>query len=129
MEHPGAYARKVLVNLALDARRERSRRQLELEEPGAPSTNGVGESSASVDLRADLLRALADLSARQRAILVLRYFADLPETQVAEIVGCSTGTVKSSSSRALQRLRTALGEPVPEQRAEARGNDMTRTLP
>jgi RNA polymerase sigma factor (sigma-70 family) len=52
------------------------------------------------------------LPARQRAVLVLRYFNDLTEAQVADVLGCSPGTVKSSSSRGLARLREVL-QPVP----------------
>jgi RNA polymerase sigma factor (sigma-70 family) len=65
-------------------------------------------------VRAELLQALARLPARQRAVLVLRYFNDLTETQIAEVLGCRVGTVKSSASRGLARLREAL-QPVPLQ--------------
>ena len=54
-----------------------------------------------VEDNTDLTRALADLAPRQRATLVLRYFEDLSEAQVADAMGCSVGTVKSTTSRAL----------------------------
>ena len=49
--------------------------------------------------------ALARLTARQRTVLVLRYFEDLPEAEVARILGCSVGTVRSTTHRSLARLR------------------------
>jgi RNA polymerase sigma factor (sigma-70 family) len=69
---------------------------------------------SALDTRAELLQVLGQLPARQRAVLVLRYFNDLTEAQVAEVLGCSPGTVKSSASRGLARLREAL-QPVPLQ--------------
>ncbi len=60
---------------------------------------------ADVDQRHLLRRALAELPPRQRAIVVLRFYEDLTEAQVAETLGCSIGTVKSTVSRALVRLR------------------------
>jgi RNA polymerase sigma factor (sigma-70 family) len=64
--------------------------------------------------RTDLLDALAGLPRQQRAVLVLRYFNDLTEVQTAAVLGCSQGTIKSSASRGLARLREALA-PVPLQ--------------
>jgi RNA polymerase sigma-70 factor (ECF subfamily) len=58
--------------------------------------------------RLDLYRALDALPRRQRDVVVLRYFADLPEPAVAEILGCSVGTVKSNASRARAALRAVL---------------------
>ena len=60
---------------------------------------------ADVDQRHALRRALAELPPRQRAIVVLRFYEDLPEAEVASLLGCSVGTVKSTASRALVRLR------------------------
>jgi RNA polymerase sigma factor (sigma-70 family) len=60
---------------------------------------------AAVDERDALWRALGRLPKRQRAVVVLRYFEDLPEATVADILGCSVGTVKSQASRALEKLR------------------------
>ena len=58
-----------------------------------------------VETTTDLTNALGELAPRQRVALVLRYFDDLSEAQVAELMGCSVGTVKSTTSRALERLR------------------------
>ena len=59
------------------------------------------------------MQALGGLPPRQRAVLVLRYFADLPATEVATILDCPPGTVKSSTSRGLERLREALDPAAP----------------
>jgi RNA polymerase sigma-70 factor (sigma-E family) len=111
MEHPRAYARRILVNRALDGARGRARRRTELEPMVQASATAV-DPLAMIDTRAELLDALGRLPARQRAVLVLRYFNDLTEAQVADVLGCSPGTVKSSSSRGLARLREVL-QPVP----------------
>jgi RNA polymerase sigma-70 factor (sigma-E family) len=113
MEQPRAYARRILVNLALDGARGRARRRSELEARPPVSPSAVDPLPA-LDTRAELLQALGELTARQRAVLVLRYFNDLTEAQVAEALGCSPGTVKSSASRGLARLRETL-QPVPIQ--------------
>ena len=113
MEQPRAYARRILVNLTFDGARGRARRRSELESGPAPIAIAVDPLSA-LDTRAELLQALGQLPARQRAVLVLRYFNDLTEVQVAEVLGCSPGTVKSSASRGLARLREGL-RPIPLQ--------------
>jgi len=67
----------------------------------------------------DLVRALAGLSPRQRAVVVLRYFEDLTETETAAALGCSLGTVKAHHSRAIAHLR-ASGLLAPDDLEEAR---------
>jgi RNA polymerase sigma-70 factor (sigma-E family) len=107
MDHPHAYARRVLVNRALQGAPRRARRRHELQSaevlPDRPDEAGARALDA-VDTRSDLHRALGLLPPRQRAVLVLRYFEDLSEAQVAAALGCSTGTVKSTASRALAAL-------------------------
>lgn len=71
-------------------------------------------------MRDELWTALRELTPRQRAVLVLRYFHDLSERQVAEIVGCSLGTVSSTTSRSLAQLRELI-KPAPfEARSDQR---------
>jgi RNA polymerase sigma-70 factor (sigma-E family) len=106
---PEAYARRALAHAAVNRWRTRRRRPPELpllhDEHGGPAA----DDAAAVDLRDALVRALLTLPPRQRAVLVLRYFDDLPEHEVARALGCSVGTVKSQSSRALARLRERSG--------------------
>ncbi|HEY5394456.1 MAG TPA: SigE family RNA polymerase sigma factor [Trebonia sp.] len=110
MHHPAAYARRVLVNLVIDGAERRSRRTGELDGRlrGLDRSDSRAERAlAAVDVHEELLTALAGLPARQRAVIVLRYWEDLPEAEVAAILGCSPGTVKSTASRGLARLREA----------------------
>jgi RNA polymerase sigma factor (sigma-70 family) len=71
-----------------------------------PETPAESDRTAAVDLRLAMATALHGLPVRQRAVVVLRYFDDLTEAQVADALGCSVGTVKSQSFKALGQLRT-----------------------
>ena len=108
---PLAYTRRVLVNLRTDTWRRRRREVLVADLPddaaphGGPAARSAGDEQADRDL---LVRALATLTARQRRVVVLRHLVGLTEAEVAEDLGISVGTVKSTSSRALASLRTAL---------------------
>jgi RNA polymerase sigma-70 factor (sigma-E family) len=108
MANPRAYARRILVNLAVDGARGRARRRGELESPSEFGDGPARDLLAGLETRDELLEALARLSTRQRAVLVLRYFNDLTEAQTAAVLGCEPGTVKSNASRGLARLREAL---------------------
>jgi|HubBroStandDraft_1064217.scaffolds.fasta_scaffold48347_2 RNA polymerase sigma-70 factor (sigma-E family) len=121
MDHPTAYARRILFNLALDDSRHRSRRQAELDGRDQAALEsrtdlGAARQMRLVESSSELTDAVAALPPRQRAALVLRYFEDLSEAETADLLGCSVGTVKSTTSRALARLRQKLdpvvGEPV-----------------
>lgn len=107
---PEAWVRRTLVNLATDRWRLRARRPVEWGADGVDRP-AVDVAHQSVEDRLDLVRALAVLTPRQRAVLVLRYFDDLSEADTARLVGCSVGTVKSTASRALARLREHTGSP------------------
>ena len=99
---PEGYLRRTLYNLATDRWRYRSRRQEVLvAEPPELEADG----SRGPDLPSQLVEALAMLPSRQRAVLVLRYFADASDAEMAAVLGCPIGTVKSAASRGLSRLR------------------------
>jgi RNA polymerase sigma-70 factor (sigma-E family) len=133
MEHPAAYARTVLVHLALDDGKHRSRRRAELAEAATASFEQHEDDTAvrvlgRVEASADLMQALAELPPRQRVALVLRYFEDLSEADVAEAMGCSVGTVKSTTSRALDRLRGVVEVPADSSNRNAEGPTTTNAI-
>ena len=102
--NPEPYVRKILVNTYASWWRRRwtsERPMAELPEDGVPPA----DPHAIVDVRDELWRSLGRLPKRQRLVLVLRYFEDLSEAEVAEVMQCSIGTVKSQASKALTKLR------------------------
>ena len=104
-QHPDAYARQVMVRTNISWWRKRRREVL---------VDGHDETSAGpaavVDRRLLLDRALAQLTPRQRATIVLRFYDDLTERDTAEALGVSVGTVKRQTHAALARLREAAPE-------------------
>jgi RNA polymerase sigma-70 factor (sigma-E family) len=116
-EAPEAYTRKVLVNLSRDRIRWLFRRPREATMPPDPdSLRAVDAGYERIAERQVVVRALAELPIRQRQVIVLRFFEDLSVEQTAKLLGFSTGTVKSYTSRALARLRELLAdhhEPFP----------------
>jgi RNA polymerase sigma factor (sigma-70 family) len=103
-DDPEGYVRRIVVNQFLNRARSLRREWLVAAPP-----DDVGREQDRVD---DEVRgALADLPRQQRAVLVLRYYLDLSEVQIAETLGCSVGTVKSNASRGMAKLRAALAPP------------------
>jgi RNA polymerase sigma-70 factor (sigma-E family) len=102
---PTAYVRKAMLHTAISWRRRRWHGEV----PTAtmPESPALDASATPADER--LRAALAQVSPRQRAVLVLRYYDDLTEAETAAVLGCSVGTVKSQSAKGLARLRTVLG--------------------
>jgi RNA polymerase sigma-70 factor (sigma-E family) len=105
-DNPEGYVRRAIVTTHLNRQRRRPWRErpaAELPEPPDPRTDGDG-----FDERDAMWRMLAALPARQRAVLVLRYYEDMSEADIADVLGCSRGTVKSQAAKALERLRYSL---------------------
>jgi RNA polymerase sigma-70 factor (sigma-E family) len=111
IDNPRAYLRRSVVN---EVNSKFRRLALERREAAKRSGDDRGARSPEDQLAdADAIAAaLAALPQRQRMAVVLRYFADLPEREAAELLGVSVGTVKSSVSRGLDRMRTLLAEEV-----------------
>jgi RNA polymerase sigma-70 factor (sigma-E family) len=108
-----AYARKALVNALIDTRRRGSARH-EHSRAELPDVVAL-EPPAPSDTEHAVFAALAALPARMRAAVILRHLSELSVAQTAEALGCSEGTVKSQTSRALDQLReslTAAGRPL-----------------
>jgi RNA polymerase sigma-70 factor (sigma-E family) len=112
MDHPEAYARQVIVRTWLDETRRPWRRERPTANvPDRPSSDGEVTSDA-IARRAYLRRLLTEMPARQRAVLVLRFYDDMSVERTAEILGCSPGAVKALTSRALGTIRGLLPDGV-----------------
>ncbi|MER6749754.1 SigE family RNA polymerase sigma factor [Streptomyces fungicidicus] len=110
IDEPEAYVRQILYRQQISRWRLKWRgRELSVAEPPETAPDR-GAASADAELRLLMRGALARLTARQRTMLVLRYFEDLPEVEVAGILGCSVGTVRSTTHRSLARLRALAPE-------------------
>jgi RNA polymerase sigma-70 factor (sigma-E family) len=104
--NPPAYLRTVLVRLAVSESRRPWRRERSTDV--LPETSH--DSSPGSTLRLDLTQALAALTVKQRAIVVMRYVEDRPVAEVAQVLGIAPGTVKRQSAAAVTKLRRTLGE-------------------
>jgi RNA polymerase sigma-70 factor (sigma-E family) len=105
---PEPYLRAALANAAANRWRSRARRVREVPLDDAEPPTRPGHEQRVVD-EDTVVRALRELPPRMRVVLVLRFFDDMPEADIAKALGCSTGTVKSQSSRGLARLRELIG--------------------
>jgi RNA polymerase sigma-70 factor (sigma-E family) len=103
---PEAYVRQIMCREQVSGWRRRARRR-ETTMPDLPD-QAEAVLAVSAETRLALLEALRALPAGKRAVLALRYLEDLPEAQVADILGCSVGTVRSQTHKAITQLRSAL---------------------
>lgn len=111
-DHPEAYVRRIVVNEIIGTRR-RGWWQRERPQPVPEDHGPVGTAdSLATDVvdRDAMWTAVEALPVRQRAVVVLRYYEDLSEEQIAQVLGCSRGTVKSQASAALTNLRRAAAD-------------------
>lgn len=106
-DNPDGYVRRALVRASIDSGKRRRRERAVETLPERPTPDRTGD----IDNGDQIRRALATLPPRQRAVLVLRYLDDATEAQVAEMLGCSVGTVKSQSARGLDKLRSLIESP------------------
>jgi RNA polymerase sigma-70 factor (sigma-E family) len=104
IDHPDAYVRRIMLTTYLSWRRRRWTAEIPTAE--LPETTGTSDPT---DLRISLLGALSELTPRQRAVVVLRYFDDFSEAETAAVLRCSVGSVKAHASRGLQQLRATPG--------------------
>jgi RNA polymerase sigma-70 factor (sigma-E family) len=107
---PEPYVRRVLYTVVVDEWRRR--RRLDAEPVDSPEAVAPVDIAHAVSDTLLLKEALALITPRQRAVLVLRYYDDLTEAQTAEMLGCSVSTVKSQTKRALHRLRVLAPELI-----------------
>ena len=135
VDNPRAFCRRVMHNIVIDQGRMRRRQvpEVRLAEGHDDSDLRTADSTAAVELRPALFSALRTLTPHQREIVVLRYFDDRSENEVAEFLGVAPGTVRSTLSRAVAQLREQPGlsalfaprEDLPPVFARAATNPMT----
>ncbi len=112
-DSPTAYLRRMLTNTYLSQGRPKARR-LELLTDAPPERDHAP--AGGPEDRMTLWPHVASLPPRQRAVIVLRFYEDLSEQEIAEALGCSRGNVKSTSHRALKALRAAIGSETTDGR-------------
>ncbi|SIN28792.1 SigE family RNA polymerase sigma factor [Micromonospora cremea] len=120
MDNPDAYVRRTLLRVWLDERRRPWRREAAWAEvPDHPVVAGGTDGAAD---QLTVLALLAELPPRRRAVLVLLYFCDLSVEETAREIGCTPGTVKSQSARAIETLRGRLVDlPPPTEEVRTNG--------
>ena len=105
MEHPLAYVRRIVASAFTADRRRHHRRRTTAQAEPAGAHVSPGDPHAGLDDRDELDRLLRGLTPTQRGAVVMRFYLDLPDTDIAQALGCSPGTVRSTNSRALSALR------------------------
>ena len=107
MNHAEAYVRTAIARQYLSWRRRRSAGEAILAE--VPEPAAVAEPQQRVLARDQMWQLLAGLPRAQRAVLVLRFYCDLPDEEIATLMDCGVSTVRSQASRALAKMRTMIG--------------------
>ena len=108
-QRPDIYVRRMLVNANTSWWRRRSSGEVVADVAGTAAAPDIGVAVADRD---ELWRMVLALPVRQRAVLVLRFYEDLDDVQIAEILGCSTVTVRTTALRGLNTLRTRHRTPI-----------------
>jgi RNA polymerase sigma-70 factor (sigma-E family) len=111
-DRPGAWVRRVALNRAISGLRRRTSEARALLRIGSRADSGIDAAADDAHADADLWAAVRRLPRRQAQVIALTYVEDLSLAQVAEVLGCSTGAVKSHLGRAREKLAHALGDPA-----------------
>ncbi|MGR6913257.1 SigE family RNA polymerase sigma factor [[Actinomadura] parvosata] len=106
------YVRRAMVNINISQWRRRKLEEYPSDELPERAAAGDPAGASSSEVHEALEQALRELPERMRAAIVLRYYEDMTEPEIAKTLGISVGTVKSTVSRAMAKLRTALGIPA-----------------
>ncbi|NJP93958.1 SigE family RNA polymerase sigma factor [Nonomuraea sp. FMUSA5-5] len=106
------YVRRAMVNINISQWRRRKLEEYPSDELPERAVAGDPAGSSSSEVHEALEQALRELPERMRAAIVLRYYEDMTEPEIAKTLGISVGTVKSTVSRAMAKLRTALELPA-----------------
>ncbi len=107
MQYPEAYVKQAVTRRYVSWRRRRSNSEM----PSEMQPDGEGQESSAlerIELRSALWPRLSALPSKQRAVMVLRYFEDMSDQAIAEVLGCKASTVRVHSARALKALRQGL---------------------
>jgi RNA polymerase sigma-70 factor (sigma-E family) len=112
LDRPEFYVRKMMLNEFLSWRR-RSSRQIPATGTALEPATITPDHAQEYTEREALLAEVGKLPRRQRAVLVLRYYEGLSDTEIAEVLGCTPGTVRGYASRALAALRVQITQPAP----------------
>ena len=113
-DSPLAYVRRIVMNQFLSDKRSWAVRHVGLTRSGIVVQNVVSDRTAVVDDRDELERLLGKLPKQQRAAIVLRYYLDLPDDRICDLLRCTAATVRSHISQALIKLRIAARTPFVE---------------
>jgi RNA polymerase sigma factor (sigma-70 family) len=108
-----AYVKRMITNEYLSWRRRRANRDVVLSHPALAELDpAVEDSTSRYDEREAMLGGIVRLPRRQRAVIVLRYYENLTDAEIAAVLGCAEVTVRSHVSRALTALRGQVATPV-----------------
>ena len=114
-DRPDVYVRRMLINAHTSWWRRRANRELSVDSVGERA--GVGDPGVGAADRDEMWRLIVELPPRQRAVVVLRYYEDLDDAAIAEILDCSAVTVRTHAMRALATLRHRCAVPATTSRS------------
>ncbi|RIJ71380.1 SigE family RNA polymerase sigma factor [Nakamurella silvestris] len=114
MEYPLAYVRRILANTVISSKRRWSHRHITLTVTGMVPESTAGDATGQVDRLDELQQLLLTLTHRQRSMIVMRYYLDLSDQEIASQLRCSQVTVRATISRALGSLRIIIQESPEE---------------